>query len=144
MGLDGAPTKRAALVVGGVVGFMLAVCSLSIFSASIRAGRGRGSSRQTKSMVKEAVRNSAHWSTAADQDSNPLLGVMHANFAHAYLNIARTLTSDAEVEEAAQVRLDEFSRSVAQTQRNAVQRLLAQCPSVRPDGITAVQTGWMS
>ena len=138
------PAKRAVIAVAAVNAVVLTLCALSILSAHVMQSRGRSVGKQAKIMVKEAVRNSAHWSTAAEQDANPLLGVMHANFAHSYLNIARTLTSDTEVEQSAKINLDEFSRSVSQTQRNAVQKLLAVCPSVRPDGLTAIHTGWMA
>jgi hypothetical protein len=69
---------------------------------------------------------------------------MHATYGTAYLNVARRLNTDAEIESASNMRVDEFSTTLLNNQQTAIQKLLSQCPISTPAGIASLQTGWLS
>src|SRR5580704_18335015 len=47
--------------------------------------------------IKTLVRQSARWSTAATQDSNPLISVLHANYGAGYLWALQDIATDQDV-----------------------------------------------
>jgi len=94
--------------------------------------------------LKDLVKSSAQWKTRALQDTNPLIGLMNANYAMAYLNVARSIGSDADIEKNTGAAIDELLKDIEGTQSNAIQRLSMSCPSVTPNGLAAVHTGWLT
>ena len=94
--------------------------------------------------LKDLVKSSAQWKTRALQDTNALIGLMNANYAMAYLNVARSIGSDADIEKNTGAAIDELLKDIEGTQSNAIQRLSMSCPSVTPNGLAAVHTGWLS
>jgi tRNA G26 N,N-dimethylase Trm1 len=125
------------------------VCILVLVIAVAFGGGGaRARSVSTKSAhsltTRALIKEAAQWSTIAQQDANPLLAVMHATYGTAYLNVARRLNTDADIEQATNVRVEEFSSTLQANQQAAVQKLLTLCPMSTPAGLAALQTGWMS
>ena len=94
--------------------------------------------------LKDLVKSSAQWKTRALQDTNPLIGLMNANYAMAYLNVARSIGSDADIEKNTGAAIDELLKDIEGTQSNAIQRLSMSCPNVTPHGLAAVHTGWLT
>jgi hypothetical protein len=134
-----ANVKAILVVLGILVG--LVVLSLLFGSGSTMHSSSLSDSDQvTKSLIKEA----AQWSTVAQQDSNPLLALVHSTYGTAYLNIARHLGSDDDIARSSNLNLGEFRNTLSLNQQAAMRALLAQCPMMAPAGIAALQTGWVS
>jgi hypothetical protein len=134
------PATRAAWVVCGAAAFVIFAGVLSNRGKSATVASKSNDALSTRALIKEA----AQWSTIAQQDSNPLLALMHATYGMAYLNVARRLHTDSEIEVASNLRVDEFSLTLQSNQQAAVQRLLTLCPMSTPAGIASLQTGWLS
>ena len=119
-----------------------------VIAVAFGGGGARARSVSTKSAhsltTRALIKEAAQWSTIAQQDANPLLAVMHATYGTAYLNVARRLNTDADIEQATNVRVEEFSSTLQANQQAAVQKLLTLCPMSTPAGLAALQTGWMS
>jgi len=94
--------------------------------------------------LKDLTKSAAQWNTRSVQDTNPLIALMNSNYAMAYLNVARSIGSDADIEKNTKVAVDELLKDIESAQSSAVQRLTLACPSVTPQGLAAVHTGWMS
>lgn len=94
--------------------------------------------------IKDLVKSASQWNSRAAQDTNVLIGLMNANYAMAYLNVARSIGSDAAIEEHAGVAVDELIKDLETTQTYAIQRLTSTCPSATPQGLAAVHTGWLA
>lgn len=94
--------------------------------------------------LKDLVKSSAQWATRSVQDTSPLVALMNANYAMAYLNVARSVGSDADIEKHTGAAVDELLNDVEATQTNAIQRLALACPAITPQGLSAVHTGWLS
>jgi hypothetical protein len=84
---------------------------------------GASADRQVRDLVK-----SAHmYSATAMQDTNPIFALMHANYARAYLNVARTIGSDAQVELAAGQSLERFMGAIDDAENQMVARMNSVC-----------------
>ena len=128
--------------VGIVLAAILGLALLSLLFAEMGGDsvHKRSHHLTTKALIQEA----AQWSTVAQQDNNPLLALVHATYATAYLNVARRMSSDADIEGLASIHVAEFSKALNSSQQASMRALLAQCPVVAPAGIAALQTGWMA
>ena len=56
----------------------------------------------------------------------------------AYMNAARSLASDSQIEQWTHARLDELVREYQDTQTKAIQSLGYDCPNTMPPGLAAV------
>jgi hypothetical protein len=90
--------------------------------------------------IRDLVKSASQWNSRSIQDSNPIIGVMNANYAMAYLNVARNIGTDADIEMHSGMKIDALIKSVEDTQTAALQRITEKCPSLSPPG-TAI-TGW--
>lgn len=102
----------------------------------------RGTALQARALT-DLVQSASQWSASSLQDSNVLLSLMHANYAMAYLNVARLLSSDSEIEATTSVRLDELLSEFKAAQSSAIGRLTSTCPAAMPPGLSSVHTGWI-
>lgn len=98
----------------------------------------------TSSIVKRLFQTSAQWNTTSVQDSNAILSLMHSNYAMAYLNVARSLATDAQIERWTKSHVDEVVSTYQDTQSKSIQVLNHMCPNTMPAGLSAVYTGWMT
>ena len=94
--------------------------------------------------LKDLTKSAAQWNTRSMQDANPLIALMNSNYAMAYLNVARSIGSDSDIERHTHVAVDELLKDIESAQSSAIQRITMACPSVTPQGLAAVHTGWMS
>jgi hypothetical protein len=65
---------------------------------------------------------------------------MNANYAMAYLNVARSIGSDADIEMHSGIKIDALIKSVEDTQTAALERITSKCPVLSPPG--SALTGW--
>lgn len=119
-----------------------AVVGLCVLAIVIRARTSF--SAATERSVSQLVKAAAQWNSTSVQDSNVLLSLMHANYAMAYLNVARLLSTDNDIEAVAKVRMDELLTDFQEAQASAIQRLTTSCPAAMPPGLAAVHTGWIT
>lgn len=118
---------RYALIIVLVV---LAVILLSKWTGSNSTFTTPRISRGVRKLIREA----GELNTEAEQDANTMLQLMHASRANAYINAARMLASDKDIERIARVKLDELLQSVQEKQGDVVQRVANQNPSMMPQG----------
>jgi hypothetical protein len=94
--------------------------------------------------IKDLIKSAAQWNSRASQDSNPLIALMNSNYAMAYLNVARSIGSDADIERYTNAAVDELLKDLEGTQSMSIQKITTSCPKVTPHGLAAVHTGWLS
>ena len=136
----------------GLVGAALA--SLSAFKwmlagfIIIMIGWGFWTSNSTKNALdaralKDLIKSSAQWNLRSSQDSNPLVSLMNSNYAMAYLNVARSLGSDSEIEKFTGVKLDAFIKEIEDAQVKGLKKVSSVCPA-SINGLPLENTGWNS
>lgn len=82
--------------------------------------------------IPTLVRQTARWMIAARQDQNPLIAVMHANYATGYWYALRDIATDQAIERATGLDAVVFQRQVQAVQEEATMKALQVCPSFGP------------
>ena len=93
--------------------------------------------------MKQLLQEAARWSAVSEQDSNALLRVMHATYAMAYVNAARSLAEDSDLQRVTGVRVEELHAHVQTAQQESIQKIGSVCPEVVPEGAQVLYTGWL-
>lgn len=83
-------------------------------------------------IIKTLVRQAARWSTAAAQDSNPLISILHANYGAGYLWALRDIATDAEIESAVGIDILQFRDAITNAQDYSAKKMMAVCPQFAP------------
>lgn len=139
-GINSQVFQSSALVIFALTIFIvLSMVFGGGFGTKSLHGFSQNESYTTRALLKEA----AQWSTISNQDSNPLLALMHSTYGMAYLNVARRLHTDAEIEQTGNLHVDEFFTTLETSQQDAVKKLLTLCPLSSPAGLSSLHTGWI-
>ena len=83
--------------------------------------------------LKILLRQAARWSTAASQDSNPIIKLLHANYGAAYLFALQDITTSQEFSALLGSNEQEFRARIVGIQDAATKNMANVCPAVMPD-----------
>ena len=86
---------------------------------------------QTK--LKILLRQTARWATASKQDENPLIKVLHANYAMGYLMAIRDIYTENQIETVLGKSVVEFSKEISSIQDEANKYSIQTCPDFGPE-----------
>ena len=89
------------------------------------SGSRVGSSRDRT--LRDLVKSVQQYVDMAAQDTSTVMALMHANYARAYLNAARSMATDTEIEGLAGRSFDAFVKQVDQTEAAAMARMQSVC-----------------
>ena len=112
-------------------GYVLTIIVLIgiVFLSSVNYTNPRDMDESINIMVRQAAR----WSTAAEQDSNAMIAVLHANYGAGYLWALKDIASDDEIEKIANINMRQFTSEIVKVQDNATRRMANLCPKFAPD-----------
>ena len=82
--------------------------------------------------IKTLVRQAARWSTAAKQDQNVMVAVLHANYGAGYLWALRDIATDQEIYNATSIDVLQFRDEITNIQDLTTRKLAALCPGYAP------------
>lgn len=91
--------------------------------------------------IQQLVRQAARWTTAAQQDENPLIRVLHANYGMAYITAARQVANDERIRKVTGVDARAMEEEIAHTQDWAVKTFAQYVPELVPKSPLAVIAG---
>lgn len=91
--------------------------------------------------IQTLLRQASRWTVAAEQDTNPLICVLHANYGMAYITALRQVASDAEVIQVTGYDPREVEAYIAEVQDWAVHSFAPHVPHMVPDSPIAVIAG---
>ena len=103
------------------------------------------SAQVNPAMVKmgaSLLKSSAELAYGAQQVKNPILALTQANYARAYLNIAKAVAPEGELSQAAQMSIGDLSDDIEREEIAAKERVLQLCPQVADKTRLAKTTGW--
>ena len=83
-------------------------------------------------IIEILVRQTSRWATAAKQDDNILISVLHANYAAGYLWALRDIASDEEIETATNIKVSKFIQEITKIQDNSTKSLALACKDYAP------------
>ena len=90
------------------------------------------SSMPINQVIMTLVRQAARWTIAAEQDSNVLVSVLHANYGAGYLWALKDIASDCEIESVANIDMKKFTAYITKVQDDATKKMADICPKYAP------------
>jgi len=84
------------------------------------------------SIIQTLVRQAARWSTAARQDNNSMISVLHANYGTGYLWALQDIANSKEIEKASGIDWKKFKDEIVATQDAATKKMARLCPKWKP------------
>jgi len=78
--------------------------------------------------IMTTTRQAARWSTASEQDKNPFIANLHANYGAGYLFALQGMGSVKEIEGITGIDMKKFEKVILQTQDRAAKKLLKNLP----------------
>lgn len=88
-----------------------------------------------KSNIQKLLRQTARWATAADQDTNPYIKNLHANYAMGYLMALKEIYTESEINEYGNINIRKFDSEISIIMDDAVNQLSKICPSGQPKNV---------
>ena len=84
--------------------------------------------RGMKKSIEKLVRQSARYAVAAQQDSSPVISVLHANYAAAYLYALKDIATDSQIHNATGIDVKKFKDHIINVQDMVTQKTSEKCP----------------
>jgi hypothetical protein len=82
--------------------------------------------------IQKLLRQTARWATAADQDTNPYIKNLHANYAMGYLMAIKELYTELEINTYGNVNVRKFESEISNIMDDSINLLAKICPSGQP------------
>ncbi len=94
----------------------------------------RRTEKVSPDVIRQLIRQTSRWATASTQDQNPLIAVLHANYATGYLSALQEITRDSEIESAMgpTFNIVKFNEEILSVQDKATQQMIGYCPDYVP------------
>ena len=89
-------------------------------------------SREKEIMISTLIRQCARWSTAADQDTVPLIAVLHANYGVGYLLALKDIFSQNDIEKYGKIDLLKFEKEIVFIQDKVTKLATSVCEQYGP------------
>jgi len=89
--------------------------------------------KQIEFTAKKLVRQAARWSTAAKQDKNAMIAVLHANYGAGYLWALKDIIKTDIIEKKTKIDMSEFEDEIVKIQDEATQNMAKMCPEYAPE-----------
>jgi len=84
-------------------------------------------------VIKKLLKYSARYASAAEQDNNALIAILHANYATGYLWALKDIASDNKIEMVTGINLDKYEKEIMRVQDKINQRIIKKCPKLLPN-----------
>tara|TARA_B100000378_G_scaffold118661_1_gene95213 strand:- start:192 stop:554 length:363 start_codon:yes stop_codon:yes gene_type:complete len=84
--------------------------------------------------IKTLLRQSARYTAAAEQDKNPMIALLHANYGIAYLWALRDIANDNDIKAATNIDIHKFVNKVTNIQDKLTKKVSGICPSMADNG----------
>tara|TARA_B110001450_G_scaffold172419_1_gene160830 strand:+ start:175 stop:576 length:402 start_codon:yes stop_codon:yes gene_type:complete len=88
--------------------------------------------KQIEFTAKKLIRQAARWSTAAKQDKNAMISVLHANYGAGYLWALKDIIKTDMIEKKTKINMIEFEGEILKIQDEATQNMAKLCPEYAP------------
>jgi hypothetical protein len=85
----------------------------------------------SKKSIEKLIRQSARWATAAQQDTSPLIAMLHANYATGFLWALKDIATDSEIHRATGVDMKTFEEHIVGVQDSTTKKVLQVCPQFK-------------
>ena len=109
------------ILIGTIIGLLLMFIINQIVS---KCWISNDTKKFHNKIINKLVRQTARWATAASQDDNPVIAVLHANYGAGYLWALKDIATNDEIEKTEKIDMKEFEKNIVDTQDKANQKLI--------------------
>ena len=88
--------------------------------------------KQIEFAAKKLVRQAARWSTAAKQDKNSMIAVLHANYGAGYLWALKDIIKTDIIEKKTGIDMMKFEEEIVKIQDEVTKKMAKLCPDYAP------------
>ena len=106
---------------------------LTMFIILNTTKKSANNNKQIEFVAKKLVRQAARWSTAAKQDNNSMIAVLHANYGAGYLWALKDIINNDIIEKKTGIDMMKFENEIIQIQDEATQNMAKLCPKYAPE-----------
>jgi hypothetical protein len=85
-------------------------------------------SRGMNKSIEKLVRQSARYATAAQQDKSPMIALLHANYAAAYLYALKDIATESQIHNVTGIDVKKFKEHVVNVQDMVTTKTSETCP----------------
>ena len=78
--------------------------------------------------IEKLVRQSARYATAAQQDKSPVVAILHANYAAAYLYALKDIATESQIHNATGIDVRKFKEHILNVQDIITKKTSETCP----------------
>lgn len=78
--------------------------------------------------IEKLVRQSARYATAAQQDKSPVVAILHANYAAAYLYALKDIANESQIHNATGIDVRKFKEHIINVQDSVTKKTTETCP----------------
>lgn len=89
--------------------------------------------KQIEFAAQKLVRQAARWSTAAKQDKNSMIAVLHANYGAGYLWALKDIIKMDIIEKKTGIDMMKFENEIIKIQDEATKNMAKLCPKYAPE-----------
>lgn len=94
-----------------------------LFLCALLPSRKKTAVKFANSKVKEILRSCLQLLEASKQDSNSVIRLAHSNYAQAYLNVARMLQNDEDIEESIGYEISSLQSDLDEAQKESMKSI---------------------
>ena len=99
-------------------------------------------SKQFLKKIKYLIEQATRLNALAQQDTNPILQLVHCNSALMCAQIARGIAPDKDIESITGIDIHELVYYLEECQSYTIKNLGQQCPKVKIEGVYSIGSGW--
>jgi hypothetical protein len=114
-----------------IYGIILGMILMYIFIKNNK--KKNNTEKQIEFAAKKLVRQAARWSTAAKQDNNSMIAVLHANYGAGYLWALKDIINTNTIEKKTGIDMMKFENEIIKIQDNATKTMAKLCPEYAPE-----------
>ena len=96
-------------------------------------GKKNNREKQIEFAAQKLVRQAARWSTAAKQDKNSMIAVLHANYGAGYLWALKDIIKMDIIEKKTGIDMMKFENEIIKIQDEATKNMAKLCPKYAPE-----------
>ena len=86
-----------------------------------------------REIIRILTRQSARWATAAKQDKNSMIAVLHANYGAGYLWALKDIINTDIIEKNTGIDMMKFEDEIVKIQDNVTKNMAKLCPKYAPE-----------
>lgn len=93
----------------------------------------KNNSKKVKNeIIKTLIRQASRWSLAAENDTYPMVAVLHSNYGAGYLWACNDIASSSEITDATGINYLELSKKIIDVQDKSIKKMIKICPEFVP------------